>query len=87
MIRVTGKLTYCATAVIGHVVRKVPMMGIDRPPQRVWSAALGAHIINVKLPTAHIEQDAFQRRKERTIRMLAAMMDIYVASAASVKTC
>jgi hypothetical protein len=63
------------------------MMGSDRPPQRVWSAALGAYIIKVKLPTAHIEQDAFQRRKKRTIRMLAAMMDIYVAPAASVRTC
>ena len=34
----------CATAAIGRVVRKVPTMGNDRPPQRVWSAAL-AHAI------------------------------------------
>jgi hypothetical protein len=79
-------MTYCATAAIGHVVRKVAMMRSDRPPQRVWPAALGAHIIKVKLPTAH-EQDAFQRRQERTIRMLATMMNIYVAPAASARTC
>ena len=34
----------CATAAIGRVVRKVPMMGNGHPPQRVWSAAL-AHAI------------------------------------------
>jgi hypothetical protein len=63
------------------------MMGSDRPPQRVWSAALGAHIIEVKLPTAHIEQAEFQRRKEGAIRMLTAMMDIYAPPAASAGPC
>ena len=44
MTLVTRNVAVCATAAIGRVVRKVPMMGNGHPPQRVWSAAL-AHAI------------------------------------------